>query len=680
MFCVPVGFLLRDAGHEYGVVVAMSFTPPFLLVLLLLRVTNSVGLAGHLMVLLVFAALAADFGPDSGFSLVSMLLLPLLGAHLVGPRTGAAWTLFTLALVIVYGPALLAGESVRSDQLIISVAIIAVAVGSAAITAEVLLRARISDSERSEGRLRGFQETVRRFVEHGFPGFLMLHGDLVGYVDPRLSALTGWEDDHWPGSRFLDSVHPDDARELAHQFQVSVESGFRAEVRLRHVEGHWLWVELYAVADPESADGEAVALRLNADTTIDGRRWYVVLRDMSVDMQARAALSRADQLRGSALLAAGLAHDFNNLLTVIRGFGDLMIPGPEREAVLTATNEAVRLTTRLRQISGGGPDRQAFELFDVSKAIREFEGVMRQALGDDVELVVLGFERPLWVRGNVVELRQLLLNVTRNAGEALQHKRSGERSFAIELAFRDVSSADLGLTELAPGDYMMIKLRDTGPGMATEQLERAFEPFFTTKPAPMQAPKPQAGTEAQGGEYSAAGRGLGLAGAHGIARAHGGTLNIASIEGRGTTLTLMLPMADPAQDDVPHGLPSSSRPAMVLLCEDEDDVRRFITKVLQRAGHEVLAAPDTFTAERLVAGAKKAPELLVTDMMLPADRGSSLARRLRRTLPELPVLYISGYAFELMSAEELEKERSAFLAKPLRHGELLSSVEALLSS
>jgi CheY-like chemotaxis protein len=212
---------------------------------------------------------------------------------------------------------------------------------------------------------------------------------------------------------------------------------------------------------------------------------------------------------------------------------------------------------------------------------------------------------------------------------------------------------------LPPGDYVTLTVTDTGAGMDADTAARVFEPFFTTK------------------EH---GTGLGLATAYGIVKQFGGEIAVESAPGAGSAFTLFLPLVDAEPEREPgrarrvEGL----RGATILLVEDEEGVRSFVTEILRRQGLDILVAADADEALVLSRGHSGGIDILVTDIVLPAMNGRDLAQHLAGERPELRVLYISGYAQEAIFDEYVIPATTAFLAKPFSGGALLDALAGLI--
>jgi len=392
-----------------------------------------------------------------------------------------------------------------------------------------------------------------------------------------------------------------------------------------------------------------------------------ITRDISDRKRAEADRDRlADELRQSqkleaiGRLAGGVAHDFNNLLTAITANAalareDLGPDHPARasiEGVLDAARRAAGLT---RQLLAFGR-RQPIEPrpLDLSACVEGMRGILAPLLGERVELELrLAPGLPAAV-ADPVQVEQVLINLAANARDAIA---PGGGRITVTTAARTVERAGTGARA---GRYVELAVSDDGAGIPPHLLPHVFEPFFTTK-------APGAGT------------GLGLATVYGIARQHGGLAEISSEVGRGTTVRVLFPESDLASRPDPP--PARARPARthawtVLLAEDDPAVREGTRQILRRMGCGVLVAIDGEHALAQAAAHAGPLDVLVSDVMMPRLHGRELAERLRVARPNLGVVFVSGYAQELLDpgAGGLPPG-TVFLQKPYTAEQLADALE-----
>lgn len=286
--------------------------------------------------------------------------------------------------------------------------------------------------------------------------------------------------------------------------------GFRAELRLRHKQGHWVWCEVFGVLVP----------RINPVDV--GEPWWFVARDIEEERLARERLARANRLEGVGILAAGLAHDFNNLLMVMRGFAESMPASSERTSILAAADEASDLTANL--LAFGRRDAGNEAVIDLSSNILKWTNMLQRLLGSTSRLETQLPDTAVWCAISEGQLNQILLNLATNA----KHAMPMGSVLQIQLVTLELALPEAQQHNLQPGQYARLSVIDDGVGMSTDVLAQAVDPFFTTK-----APT--------------AGSGLGLASVYGIVTALSGTLELESTPRAGTSVLICLPIMPPEE-------------------------------------------------------------------------------------------------------------------------------------
>lgn len=414
-----------------------------------------------------------------------------------------------------------------------------------------------------------------------------------------------------------------------------------------------------AQAGPEACferpDGTRRIVRAHAsplhgpDGTLVGA--MCVLVDVTDRKRTEDQLGRVQAMAALGQLARGMAHDFNNLLTVINGQASLLLDQatdvePEREMleeILTAGERARALTRRLLALSpSDGPDPEAMM---PNRALADLEPTLRGIAGDDVAVVLSLDPRAGSVRIRSTDFEQILVNLTTNARQAMPD--GGTLTLETREVWLDEAAADR--LDLRQGTYVRTTVTDNGSGIPEDECRRVFEPFFTTRSA-------------------CAASGLGLAVVQSILHHAGGTAEMASRPGAGTSVRIFLPAVDPPDrtPDEPTGGPPT-----VLLVEDEAAVRNFATKVLTREGYAVLEAADGEAALALLTERPASISVVVSDMVMPRLGGKELLQRIRRTMPDLPAILMSGYPERDFDDRGQGIE---YLAKPFRPAELASMV------
>jgi hypothetical protein len=390
----------------------------------------------------------------------------------------------------------------------------------------------------------------------------------------------------------------------------------------------------------------------------------VTINDVTERLRLQEQLQHAQKLESIGRLAGGVAHDFNNLLTAILGYTQILETRMTGDPpALQDLSEIRRAGTRARDLTQqllAVARRQvtAPRIVDLNALVSELERLLQRLVAEDVVLVTrLG--RELWpVTADPAQIEQVLMNLAVNGRDAMPE--GGRLTIETENLRVDASSSRRR-SGMEPGDYVVLRVSDTGVGMSEEVLGHVFEPFFTTKPVGQ-------------------GTGLGLATVYGTVRQSGGHIWVESAPGHGTTFSACFPRATGAVESMPgdaSGVARGGRES-VLLVEDDEAVRALAARVLQAAGYAVRVASGGTEALDLVAGDSSAIDLLVTDVVMPYVSGKEVAERVSRTRPGLTVLYISGYPQGPDDASGVLKPGDAFLPKPFTGPQLLFKVREVL--
>ena len=371
------------------------------------------------------------------------------------------------------------------------------------------------------------------------------------------------------------------------------------------------------------------------------------LRDVTAQKQLENELRQSQKIEAIGSLASGVAHDFNNILTVILNYGELLLGDPEltdplRDDVREIMQAGDRAATLTAQLLAFGR-RQVLRptVVDVNEVIRSLSGMLSRVVREDItfDLVLDATVSTILVdRG---QFEQVIMNLVVNARDAMPHGGS--------LAIRtDATAAGV-----------MLEVTDTGAGMDAETRARAFEPFFTTK---------------QVGQ----GTGLGLSTVYGIVKQSGGTIDVESTPGSGTTFRIVFPahagvLETPALASLAPR--SAERTGMeVLLVEDDPAVRASITSMLERVGHAVRAVSGGEAALDVLRANDRAWDMVVSDAMMPGMSGPQLARVLHSERPELPMVIVSGYAADAVLGQGQLSPNTVFLQKPFTRDQLVQAM------
>jgi len=514
----------------------------------------------------------------------------------------------------------------------------------------------ITERKRAAERLQAFEDRTRFALEVANVG--VWDADFVTETarwSEQLEAQYGLKPGTFGGTleAFISHIHPEDRAEVIEKIAAAGESGLDFSMSNRAIwpDGsvHWLTnqgrVELGAHGEPLRGTG------------------------ISQDVTERRALEQqfqqAQKMEAVGRLAGGVAHDFNNLLSVIMGWTELVLAdlpadSPIRDSldeVLRAAAGATSLTKQLLAFS-----RQQIvkpSVFDPNDVVVETQKMLRRLIGEDVKLVTRldpGLGRVKMDQG---QLEQVIVNLVVNSRDAMP--MGGTVTVETKNVALDRESARTA-ADLAPGDYIVLSVSDTGSGMSTEVQARLFEPFFTTK-------------------ESNKGTGLGLATSYGIVKQAGGHIAVDSTQGAGSTMSVFLPRSMAITDPSPGTAAATSRGTeLVLLVEDDLAVRRVTTGMLKSMGYSVISVGSGEEALKLLSDGLNV-QLLLTDVVLAGGmNGPALVREVRAQWPRLSVLFASGYTSDAASLRDLLDSGAEIVEKPFTANSLGRSVRHVLDA
>jgi PAS domain S-box-containing protein len=389
----------------------------------------------------------------------------------------------------------------------------------------------------------------------------------------------------------------------------------------------------------------------------------VLAEDITSKKRLEEQLRQAQKMQAVGQLAGGVAHDFNNLLTVIGGHVEMMLHAASdpdvRQRLSDVKQAADRAAVLTRQLLAFSR-RQVLQnkVVNLNQVMQQLIGMLTRLIKENVELTFLPARDLGFVRIDPYQIEQVLINLTVNAQDAMPtggHLAIETRNIRVD------GTSGRHVEDLRPGDYVLIAVRDTGHGMDREVQARIFEPFFTTKKM---------------GE----GTGLGLSMAYGVVQQSGGQIRLDSKLGEGTTFYIYLPrvagsVAEPSPM-MPASLPRGTE--TILLAEDENGVRELIGTYLESLGYHVLTASNGLAGIAVARSYTEKIHLLLSDFVMPKLGGRELASELKKSEPEMKVIFLSGYAGHAVTAQDLDMPDARFLPKPLSLEVLAKAVREVL--
>ncbi|HET7442048.1 MAG TPA: CHASE4 domain-containing protein [Terriglobales bacterium] len=531
-----------------------------------------------------------------------------------------------------------------------------------------MINRMLADLERVEDERRQDQERYRAYITHSTEGIWRCE------LREPLSVRLPEEQQIEHLERYLYFAECNDALARLHAFKSGMEMQGMALRELFDVSQpkNLILVRKFLRSGYLALDGESVELGADGQTryflnSISGVvdngslvRIWGSQREITEQRRLEAQLRQAQKMEAIGRLAGGVAHDFNNLLSVIHGYTEILLrrfqprdPAyREAKQVLTATERAAALTQQL--LAFGRKQVLVPRVIDLNTVVKDMDHMLRRLIREDIDLDIRT-DSHLWlVRADPAQMEQVIINLAVNASDAMP---TGGR---VILETRNVeldATTSRQDPALVPGSYVLLSVSDTGIGMDAETRARIFEPFFSTKELTK-------------------GTGLGLATVYGIVQQSGGYISVYSEPGHGSIFRVYLPRAEgkvePSLKEADIEAPPKGS-GTVLLVEDDAAVRGLAREVLQEQGYTVLVAGSGEEALRAVETHAGEIDLLMTDVIMPGMAGDELVEHLRLRLPELKVVFVSGYASESIP-RIVTDGHTAFLQKPFPVEDLVRKV------
>ena len=510
--------------------------------------------------------------------------------------------------------------------------------------------------------LRAAQESLRR-SESNFRSLVMnapygiCRCDALGTLhdaNPALVAMFGYDSAAELTGRHLGSLYADA------QLWFQTADHFQAGKEFNNL-----------TAECVRKDGAPIVVRISGRPIANGKAegaFEIFMEDVTETRTLELQFRQAQKMEAIGRLAGGIAHDFNNLLMVISGYSEFLLErlgpdpqlrGPAQE-IANATQRATALTRQLLAFSR--KQMLAPKVLDLNEVVAENLKMLTRMIGEDIDLVMVPGPGLGAVRADPGQIDQVIMNLAVNARDAMP--QGGKLTIETASVKLDENFARTH-APLTPGDYIMLAISDTGVGMDSETQSRIFEPFFTTK--------------------GAKGTGLGLSTVYGIVKQSGGFIFVDSQPDRGTAFRAYFPRvngreeAAAAQDSLGLLRPNRGEET-ILLVEDETHLRRLARQYLEKQGYKVLEAEDGAAALQIVDGYHGPIHLLLTDVVMPGMNGRELATNIAKLLPELRVLYMSGYSENAVGHNGTLDAGVNLLQKPFSLPALRDRVREVLDS
>ena len=522
----------------------------------------------------------------------------------------------------------------------------------------LILAATIAQRRATEAELQRSRKHHRDIIHYASVGIFQTGPDgTVLLANPALARILGYASpEDLVGLKAAETVYVNTGERTAVLERIGAQpDGDAMEMQWKRKDGSLIWVDLRARAVRDAEGNVAYFEGFVYDLT--GRK---NLEDQ---------FQRAQKMEAVGRLAGGVAHDFNNLLTVIASctdfiLGDATLPESHREDLVEVKKATDRATSLTRQLLAFGRTQVLRpSTLDLNERLAELLPMLKRLFETTIDIRIQPGANLWAVRADPTQVEQVLLNLALNARDAMPE--GGELFFSTENAV--VAPRPMTASQdytMKPGEYVLVKVRDTGTGMDIETQRRIFEPFFTTKEI-------------------GRGTGLGLATAYGIVKQSGGYIRVRSEPGKGTEFLIYLPRTIAPLSEkhvVAAEARNGSASGTVLVVEDEGAVAHALHRLLSGAGYSVFAASNGAEALQVFAGKKEQIDLLVTDIVMPEMDGRTLAGKCSAMKRGLKVIYMSGYTRDSLLSQQTFDDDTVLIEKPFTRDKVLALIADVLTS
>lgn len=393
--------------------------------------------------------------------------------------------------------------------------------------------------------------------------------------------------------------------------------------------------------------------------------YVVVKRDITQHLRLMAQSQQAQKMEAVGLLAGGVAHDYNNMLNVIMGYaemglGKVAVDHPLHSDLEKIIKAALHSKDITQQLMGFARKQTIIPVvFDLNRNVENMFQMLQKIIGENIDLNWVPCMDSCHVKMDHSQIDQILVNLCINARDAI----SDIGKVTIRAKNTVIHESDrLDYGEILPGAYVLLSVQDNGCGMSRDVMDHIFEPFFTSKAL-------------------GKGTGLGLSTVYGIVKQNNGFIYVDSEPGKGTTFKIFLPSFTDQILDTRVKVPTEIQRGQgetILVVEDEPMLLDLNKRILEKLGYRVLAAGLPSEALAIVETYDGAIDLVLTDMVMPEMNGMALADRLQLQIPGIPIMFMSGYAADVIPQRRVTDEAMTFIQKPFTASELTSKIRAVI--
>ena len=492
-------------------------------------------------------------------------------------------------------------------------------------------------------------------IEHA-QELIMISGrdGCIQYVNPAFERMLGFGSDEVLGKQQISFVQDSDELNMHRQVWATLAQGnpWAGNIKTKKKDGSEVHLEV--TVSPMRDDRGAIT------------SFVSIGRDITKELRMEEHLRQSQKMEAIGTLAGGIAHDFNNMLAAIMGYTELAgLDAPDGTTMKYNLEQALKAADRARSLvkqilafsRKGEQERNPLELHVI---IKEALKLLRASLPSTVDIVQIINEESGCVIADPTQVHQVLMNLCTNAAHAMEEKGG---TLEVRLAPVELGDADTSMfSDLHPGPYLKLTVKDTGTGIAPAIVDRIFDPFFTTK------------------EVSK-GTGMGLSVVHGIIKSHGGSITVDSRPGKGTTFTILLPQAQvQASAQYETALPLPTGTECILFVDDEVLLVQLGSEILSSLGYTVATAKGGGEALEIFKKEPSKFDLVITDQTMPHMTGYELSQNLLQIRPDIPIILCTGFSETVDMTKARSLNIRAFVLKPMNLREIATTVRNVLNT
>ncbi|HOP86972.1 MAG TPA: PAS domain S-box protein [Syntrophorhabdaceae bacterium] len=516
----------------------------------------------------------------------------------------------------------------------------------------------ITERKKAEKHLEEERHKFFLLAENAPFGLALIDRDgRFTYINTKFKEMFGYDLDDTPdGKTWCRKAYPDpEYRHKVIATWLNDVEKFRQNPQVR--EGKQ-WTFTVTCKDNTQKIISFIPVRLPTDS------YLMTYEDITELKQLQSQLLHSQKMEALGAFVGGVAHDFNNILTAVMGYAGLAmtrIDDKERlkgyiSHVINASEKATDLTKKL--LSFARKQEIKLEPIDINNVIKDSMGLLKRIIREDIELDFSLGQDKIIVLADKVQIEQVLINLVANARDAMPE--GGKIKIHTSLTYIDNKFIEKNRFG-KPGNYALITISDTGTGIDEALKDKIFEPFFTTKDI-------------------SKGTGLGLSIVYGIIKQHNGYIDLKSQLGHGTSFMIYLPLAEKEKKPLDKGENKEIKGGeeTIFIAEDDEMVRIFEKDILEGQGYKVIDAIDGEDALMKYSLFKDKIDLVILDVVMPKKNGKEVYDEIRNMDPEIPVLFTSGYAFDIIAQKGIDADKTDIVYKPILYNHLLKKVREIL--